>query len=144
MNTADRGVIKAAVDGVTILSDPNIVGAGRENLLNAVGPWVALDPVSVSFGSVPSNSGKTLAYVVTIKNKWSTSHTFNLSVSGGGGGVTYSLSTNSVILASGETATFSVFMTAAKGAVLGDHNGELEVHGTSGSYAHAELYTFIK
>jgi len=143
VNTADRGVITAASDGAA-LTDPNIVGAGRENLSNAVNSWVALDPVSVSFGSVPSNSGRTLTYVVTIKNEWGTSHTFNLSVIGGGGGVAYSLSTNSISLAPGETGTFTILMTASKGALLGNHNGELNVSGTSGSYAHAELYTLIK
>jgi minor extracellular serine protease Vpr len=144
VNTADRGIITAASDGTTILTDPNIVGAGRENLSNAVDPWVALDPVSVSFGSVPSNAGKTLAYVVKMKNERGTLQTYSLSVGGGGGGVTYSLSTGSVSLAPGATGTFTVFMTAAKGAVPGDHNGELNVSGGSGSYAHAGLYTFIK
>jgi minor extracellular serine protease Vpr len=144
VNTADQSVIKAASDGTTIVTDPNIIGTGRENLLKAVAPEVALDPVSVSFGAVPSMSGRSLAYVVRIKNEGESWHNFNLSVSGGGDGVTYSLSTASIALNAGETGTFTVFMSAAKGAALGDHNGQLEVYGTSASYAHAALYTFIK
>ena len=33
VNTADQGVIKASSDGPAFMNDPNMVGAGRENLL---------------------------------------------------------------------------------------------------------------
>ncbi|HMC15973.1 MAG TPA: S8 family serine peptidase, partial [Albitalea sp.] len=58
VNTAQRGVLRNATSGA-LQNDVNVNGAGRENLLAAVNAKVALDPVSLSFGAVPSGSGQT-------------------------------------------------------------------------------------
>lgn len=138
VNTADVGVLKSATTGGPV-SDVNLIGSGRENLLSAVGAGPALDPVSVSFGAVPSGAGQTLTFNLTITNLSGGAQTWAVAVGGGGGGVAYSVSPASVSLAPTASTVVTVTMTAAKGAVPGDHQGTLTVGG-----AHAAVYTFIK
>lgn len=149
VNTADQGTIKSATDGTTIVTDPNIVGSGRDDVLAAVTAWAALNPVSISFGAVPSGSGTTAHYVVSITNLKTFAHAYSLSLSSAGsGGVTYSLSTGSLNLGangtSTDTATFTITMTSIKGATPGGHFVTLNVFGTAGPYDHAVVYTLIK
>lgn len=54
VNTAELGVLKDSQTGEKTVTDVNIQGAGRENLASAVAAKVTLDPVSISFGAVPS------------------------------------------------------------------------------------------
>jgi subtilisin family serine protease len=138
VNTADTGVLKSADTGAPV-SDVNLIGSGRENLLSAVGAGPALDPVSVSFGAVPSGSGQTTTFDVTVTNLSAAAATWAVAVGAGGGGVAYSVSPSSVSLAPSASTVVTVTMTAAKGAVAGDHQATLTV----GS-AHAAVYTFIK
>jgi len=81
VNTADRGVLRDATNGL-LQDNVSIQGAGRENLLAAVNAKVALDPVSLSFGSVPSGSGQTMQSTVTLTNLTGASQTLTLSISG--------------------------------------------------------------
>jgi minor extracellular serine protease Vpr len=138
VNTADTGVLKSATTGAPV-SDVNIIGSGRENLLSAVGAGPALDPVSVSFGAVPSGSGMTKTFDVTITNLSAAAATWSVAVGAGGGGVAYSVSPGSVSLAPSASTVVTVTMTAAKGAAPFDHQATLTVGG-----AHAAVYTFIK
>src|SRR5207249_912874 len=66
VNTADQGVLKKFSAPVAFEHDVNVIGAGRDNLLSAVNASVALDPVSVSFGAIPTGSGKTKTFNVTL------------------------------------------------------------------------------
>lgn len=144
VNTADQDAIWN-ITGSALQTDVNIVGNGRENLGNASTAWLTLDPVSVSFGAVPSGAGQQLGYVVTIKNELGSQKAYDLSVtSSTGTGVTYSLSTSSITLGAGATGTFTVWMTADKGASTGGHQAKLLVGGASVTYARAVLYTFVK
>ena len=143
VNTADQGTIHSVASNA-VLTDPNVIGTGRENLDAAANAWVALDPVSVSFGAVPSGSGQTLGYAVTITNLTAGSQTFDLAVGPGSGGVHFSLGQSTITLAAGVSGTFTVWMTADKGAAGGDHSALLTVSGSSGEYAHAVVYAFIK
>jgi minor extracellular serine protease Vpr len=138
VNTADVGVLKSATTGNPV-SDVNLIGTGRENLLSAVGASSGLDPVSVSFGAVPSGSGQILTFDVTVTNLGTATASFPVSVGAGGGGVAYSVSPSSVSLAPGAWTVVTVTMTAAKGAAAGDHQATLTV-GSS----HGAVYTFIK
>ena len=144
VNTADASVQDPNADSPnTSLSDVNAVGSGRENLLSAVTAKVAVDPVSVSFGAVPSISGQTKTYNVTLTNLDSSSHSFSLSIADTTGtGVSYSV-TPSVPLAAGASGTATVTMTADKGASPGFHQATLNV-GDSGTLAHAAVFTYIK
>jgi minor extracellular serine protease Vpr len=139
-NTATQGVLKDFQTGLSFVADPNIVGAGLENLFAAVGASVGIDPVSVSFGAVPRGSGISKSVNVTLTNLTGGSHTYALSIgSVSGSGVSYSSSASSVAISAGASATVAIKMTAAKGAEPGDHYATLQV-GSS----HAIIYTFIK
>lgn len=138
VNTADTGVLKSASSG-TPVSDVNLIGSGRENLLSAVQAGAGLDPVSISFGAVPSGSGQTSRVDVTVTNLSGSAAVWPVAVTAGGGGVAYSVSPSSVSLASGAWTVVTVTMSAAKGAVAGDHQAILTVGGS-----HAAVYTFIK
>jgi minor extracellular serine protease Vpr len=143
VNTADRGVLKNFASG-TLETNINITGAGRENLLKAVGASVALDPVSVSFNAVPSGSGQTRTVDVTLTNLGSSPASWGVSVNGGDASVAYSVSPSSVSIAAGGSATVTVTMSAQQGANAGGHQGWLEITSGGSSIAHAALYTLIK
>ena len=138
VNTADTGVLKSATTG-NLVSDVNLIGSGREDLLSAVGVGAALDPVSVSFGAVPSGSGQTLTFDVTVTNLSGVAANWSVAVGAGSGGVAYSVSPNSVSLAPGASTVVTITMTAAKGASAGGHQATLTVGGS-----HAAVYTLIK
>jgi minor extracellular serine protease Vpr len=145
VNTADQGVLKDFQTGTQVVTDVNIVGAGRENLLSAVGASAGLDPVSTSFGSVASGSGQTRSATVTITNLTGSSKTFALSVdSVTGTGVSFGVSSSSVTIAAGGSAAVTVWMSAAQGAGGGDHQAILRVSSGGTEVAHAALYTFVK
>ncbi len=145
VNTADQGVLKDYKQGTTIVTDPNIIGAGRENLLSAVGAKVALDPVSVSFGAVPSGSGQTRTFTLTLSDLTGSGGTYGVSIGSlTGTGVTYSVSSAPVTLDPGASATVTITMSAAKGAESGGHSATLRVMSGSSEVAHAVVYTLIK
>jgi subtilisin family serine protease len=136
VNTADQGVLKNFQTGLNVVTDPNIVGAGRDNLLSAVNARVALAPVSLSFGAVPVGSGQTKVGTIalsTLAGAPASSVTISSS-SGTGVSYTASLSGN----------TISVGMSAAKGSSAGDHQATLRVFSGGTEIAHAVVYTLVK
>jgi subtilisin family serine protease len=141
VNTAVKDVVKNP-DG-TPVTDVNITGAGREDLLAAAQTRVTLSPVSLSFGAVPAGSGHALQLPITLTNVTSGWLTYGLSVAGGGNGVSYTLSTPSVTIGAGESATVMVTMTPSKGAGRGGNQATLEIS-TGGQPAHAVLFTLVK
>ncbi len=143
VNTADQGVLKKST-GPGLESDVNIIGAGRENLLAAVNAGVALSPVSVSFGAVPSGAGQTLTFDVTLTNLGNSAATFDVAVGAGSGGIAYSVAPASLTLNGGASGTVTVTMAADKGAAPGDHQALLSVSSGGTPVAHAAVYTFVK
>jgi subtilisin family serine protease len=143
VNTADQGVLLRATTGAPE-PDVNVTGAGRENLLAAANAVVALDPVSISFGAVPSGSGQTWTYSLTLTNLSGGALDFDVAVGAGDASVAYSVDPASVSLAAGESGSVTVSMTAAKGAAAGDHAEKLAVSAGGTEVAHAVVYTFIK
>ena len=125
-------------------ADVNIIGAGRENLLAAVNATVALDPVSVSFGAVPSGSGQTKSVPVTLSNLTAGSADYTLAVDAGSGGVSYSVSPGSISVAAGASATVTLRLSADKRAAAGDHPANLLISLGGNEIAHAVVYTLIK
>ncbi|MEY2527267.1 MAG: minor extracellular serine protease Vpr [Verrucomicrobiota bacterium] len=144
VNTADQGLLKKFSAPVALETDVNIIGAGRENLLSAVNARVAIDPVSISFGAVPSGSGQTQTYSATLNNLSGTASTFSLAVGAGGGGVSYAINPSSVSLGAGGSTTVTVTMSAGKRAVAGDHQALLTISSGGSQVAHAVVYTLIK
>ena len=144
VNTADRGVVKA-LDNATIVTDANKVGTGRANLLAAVQASVALDPVSLSFGPVPSGSGTSMQRSIQLTNISGGSQTFTLQVvDASGGAVAFSVPGGAVTLASGESATVVVSMSALKRASVGPQQAVLQVSAGASVVARAMLFTLIK
>jgi minor extracellular serine protease Vpr len=145
VNTAARRVLKDATRGA-LQDDVNINGAGLENLEAAVSAAVALDPVSVSFGAVPSGSGQTLKSTVTLSNLSGAAQTFKLSISGQPkADVLYSVSPTNVTIKGGESADVTVTMTSKKGAAAAGRQAYLEIAAGGGAnVAHAALFTLVK
>ena len=141
VNTATPGGLTSYTDGTTVVDDPNIVGAGLQDVAASLGARVALDPVSVSFGSVPSGSGQTRTATVTLSDLTGSGGTYDLSVGGASGSaVSFSLSDDSVTIPADGSATVTVTMSFAKQAAKGSHWATLQV----GDAGHAVLYTYLK
>jgi minor extracellular serine protease Vpr len=134
VNTADQGVLKRS-SGAGLESNVFVIGAGRENLTSAANAKVALDPVSVSFGSVPSGSGQTASRTVAVTQLVPGAYSASVS-SSTGTGVSYSVAPTA--------GGFVVTMTAAKGASAGIHQAKLTISGAGGEVAHAAVATWIK
>jgi subtilisin family serine protease len=134
VNTADQGVLfNSAASALT--SNVNIVGAGRANAFSAVNADVALDPVSVSFGAVPSGSGRSDSRTVTLTTLDSGATSVSVTDQTGAGVVFgASLSGNRI----------TVTMSAAKGIPPGSRQGTLRVFSGATEIAHAAVYVFIK
>ena len=102
--------------GETIVDNPNVVGAGLENLFNAVQASVSLDPVSVAFGGIPSGSGQNRSGEIIVKNLTDSTATFEFSIEDPfAGGASYTVSPASVTLAPGATTTIRVTRRCAEG-----------------------------
>jgi subtilisin family serine protease len=143
VNTADQGVLRQAATGAPE-TDVNVIGAGRENLLSASTAVVALDPVSISFGSVPSGSGLARTFHLTLSNISGSAMNYSISVGAGDSSVAYSVNPGSLSLAAGASGTVTVTMTDVKGAAKGDHSAKLAVSANGAEVAHAAVYTFVK
>jgi minor extracellular serine protease Vpr len=143
VNTAEQNVLKTFNNAAPAI-DVNVIGTGRENLLSAVGAVVALDPVSVSFGAVPSGSGQTRTFTLALKNLSNRTLKLGVGVTSGDSSVSYAVSPAAVELSAGATKTVTVTMTAAKRAAPGHHQAQLEITSGRASVARAAVYTLIK
>jgi subtilisin family serine protease len=133
VNTADQGIVNLA--GFTAGGSVNSIGAGRANAESSVNADVALDPVSVSFGAVPSGSGRadtrlvslstlgTAATSVAVTNETCAGVNFGATLSG---------------------STITVTMAANKGIPAGDCQGILRVFAGATEIAHAAVYALVK
>jgi minor extracellular serine protease Vpr len=139
VNTAEEGVLKTFNTGV-LTSNVNVVGAGRLNLDNAEEAVVALDPVSVSFGAVPSGAGRSDTRTVSLSTLSGTG-SYSASVTGEtaacvAAGVDFGASVSG--------ATVIVTMTAPKlqgGALC---QGILRISRGGTEVAHAAVFALIK
>jgi minor extracellular serine protease Vpr len=138
VNTAREGVLKPAT-GTTPVNDPNVTGAGRERVDNAVHAVVALNPVSLSFGPVPSGSGQTLTRTISVTAPDGGPIAYTASIDS-----SHSPGTGVAFRAASSGGTVTVTMTAAKGASGGDHFATLRISAGGVEVAHAVVYTFIK
>ena len=144
VNTSDKGVLRNFSSG-NPENNVNVIGTGRENLLSAVNAYLALDPVSVSFGALPSGSGQTRTASLTLTNLSGATQTYSLGiVDTTGTGVAYSVSPSSVTLAAGAKADVAVQMTSSQGAAAGSRQATLEVSSGGGVIARAAVFTLVK
>jgi subtilisin family serine protease len=143
VNTADADVLRSYVNGDPN-HDVNQVGAGRENLFSAVNAMVGLDPVSVSFGAVPSGSGQIKPFTVTVSDLTGSGGTYSLAVTGGDSEVAYAVVPSTITLGAGQSTTITVVMNAVKGAANPLHQGTLSLSSGGTEVAHAAIFTLIK
>jgi minor extracellular serine protease Vpr len=143
VNTAQQGLLRHPETGA-VTNDALIVGAGLVDVAAAVAAQAGLDPVSRSFGSVPSGSGGSRSSSVVITNISGVSKTFTLSVSDDSSdGVLFGTNGGTVTLAPGASATFQVTAKASKGAADGHKQAVLRVRVGTTEVAHAMLYVLI-
>jgi subtilisin family serine protease len=144
VNTADSGVLRDYLTGA-LQNNVNIVGTGRENLFSAVNAKAGLDPVSLSFGAVPSGSGQTMTGTITVTNLSGSSQTYSFAVTGQPlDSVTYSVAPATLTLAAGAKAEVTVTMSAVKGAIVGGKQAILSVTAGGTEVGHAALFSLIK
>jgi minor extracellular serine protease Vpr len=139
VNTAEEGVLKTFNTGV-LTANVNVVGAGRLNLDNAEEAVVALDPVSVSFGAVPSGAGRSDTRTVSLSTLSGTG-SYSASVTGETAGC---VAAGIDFGASVSGTTLIVTMTAPKlqgGALC---QGILRISRGGTEVAHAAVFALIK
>jgi minor extracellular serine protease Vpr len=135
VNTADQGVLLNS-NGVGLNTNVLVTGAGRANAQSAVNAGVALDPVSVSFGAVPSGAGQTSSKTASLTTL-AGSGPYTVSVTDEtGGGVDFGASISGT--------TITVTMAAGSGIAPGNRQGIVRVSNASGEIAHAAVYAFVK
>ncbi len=134
VNTAQEGVLKDFRTGLSTVTDPNIVGAGRENLLSAVNAKVLLDPVSVSFGRVPSGSGQTRSATISVTN--TTASQLTVTIDGSGPG----FASNTATIEAGATTAIAVSGSTSKGQAPGQYSATLRFLNGTVELAHAVLF----
>jgi len=138
VNTADAGVFDgAAAAPATPAVNVQAVGSGLENLNSALNATVALDPVSVSFGGVPSGAGRTDSRTISLANL------------GGAGPYTAAVTGENCspvvdFDASVSGMTVTVTMSAEKVQGSGFCQGILRISNPGGEVAHAAVFALIK
>jgi subtilisin family serine protease len=135
VNTADQGVLlNSNASGIN--TNVNIIGAGRANAFSSVNAAVALAPVSVSFGAVPSGAAQSASRTVALTTL-AGSGPYTVAVTDEtGGGVDFNASISG--------STITVTMTAARKIAAGNRQGILRVRKGGTEIAHAAIYAFVK
>lgn len=142
VNTAQEGVLRHP-DTDNVTDDALIVGSGLLDVEAAATAAAGLDPVSQSFGSIPSGSGGTRTASLVLTNLGDAAKTFTVAVNDDGSdGVTFAAS-GTFTLAPGATQAFTVTVTSTKGAPDGHHQAKLAVSAGGIEVAHARLYTLV-
>jgi len=142
VNTAQEGILRdSATDVVT--NDAVIVGAGLADSFAAVGAQVALDPVSVSFGTIPGSSGQSKSATLRLTNITASEKTYNVAISDDAtDGVLFS-GGGSVAVAAGQSADIAILLTSVKGTPNGKKQATLRVSASGEEIAHAVLFVLV-
>jgi subtilisin family serine protease len=144
-NTAQQNVLKHPDLPHNLTNDALIVGAGLLDVEAAVTTTAALDPVSRSFGSVPSGSGRDKSSTIVLTNLSGASQTYSLAIGSdtANDGATFSLGTSSVTLAAGASATIVISVDTVRGAADGFKQAQLNISVGGSQIAHAMLLILV-
>ena len=143
VNTAQQGLLRHPETGA-VTNDALIVGAGLLDVDAASSAVAGLDPVSQSFGSVSSGSGRSRSTSIQITNLASVTKTFTVAVADDNSdGVLFSTSGGTFTLAPGSSRNVTVTMASTKSAPDGNHQATLTVASGGTEVAHAMLYTLV-
>ena len=129
-------MLKASSGSGATVTDVNQIGSGRANAHAATLAKVALDPVSVSFGAVPSGSGQSLSSSIALSNLLGSGPYTATVTNQTGGGVAFAATVSG--------STITVTMTAEKGSAAGSRQGILRISSGGTEVAHAAVYVLIK
>lgn len=142
VNTAQENLLRDPLTNV-VTSDAMIVGAGLLDVEAATEASTALDPVSKSFGSVPSGSGKSLTSTITITNIGAASQTFNaVVVDSTSDGADFTGSA-SFTLTPGGSRSVTISVAVAKQAADGNKQAVLRVSSGGTEVAHGMLFVLV-
>jgi minor extracellular serine protease Vpr len=143
VNTAQQNVLRHPETNA-VTNDALIVGAGLLDV-GAAGQAVAgLDPVSRSFGSISTGAGRSLSRSFVITNLAIVPKTFTVTLADDASdGVLFSTNAGTVTLAPGQSASATVKMDAAKGAVDGNRQATLRVTSSGVEVAHAVVFVLV-
>ena len=136
VNTATENVVTQANGSGRLETNVNAIGSGRANLGAATNAQLALDPVSVSFGPVPSGGGQTKSITVDVS-------ALQHGAAATGATVTGTTGTGVSFTAAVVNGDVVVTMNAKKGAAAGPRQATLRVNGASGEVAHAVVFVWI-
>ncbi len=136
-NTAKQQTLTKSSAITTLETDPQIIGAGLDDVDAALGAKVALSSVSTSFGSSPSGTGKALSKTLTVTNLTGAQLVLPITVTGD---PTFSASSASLTVPGNGTATLTITFAPRKSTAKGDHSATLSL----GDVAHSVLYGFLK
>jgi minor extracellular serine protease Vpr len=143
VNTAQQGLLRHPDTG-DVTNDALIVGAGLLDVAAATGATAGLDPVSQSFGSIPSASGRSQSGSIQVTNLSSTAKTFTVAVTDDAAdGVTFGTTGGTFTLAPGASRAVSVSMTSTKGVADGNYQATLRVSSGGVEVAHAMLFALV-
>ena len=143
VNTAQEGVLRDSASNA-VTSDAVIVGAGLADSEAAVAATVALDPVSISFGTVPASAGQSKTTTLRLTNIAASTKTYSVSIADDpSDGALFSGGTTSVTLAPGQSADVPVSVATVKGAPNGNKQARLRVADSVGEVAHAVVYVLV-
>ncbi len=115
-------------------AQPLDMGAGRLDLTHVLDPGVILNPPSVSFGTVPTGTAKTLVVQVTSVTTVTESYALSTLFTGSGFTATtalpgYTVSPVSITLSPGQTEEISVTIDPAAGQGIGENQGYIIMDG---------------
>ncbi|MDX5318511.1 MAG: S8 family serine peptidase, partial [Actinomycetes bacterium] len=143
VNTAVRGGVVTS-DG-SAMTDVQKVGSGLADLGAAVDAKVALSSPSVSFGAIPSGSGRLLTKELTITNLTEEKLSMLVGVEDPSGVGEFDVSVaRPLTLEPAESAQIRVNFQAPKGSPVGGTQAFLVVRSAGEELAHAALYAYIK
>ena len=142
VNTAQEDVLRTW-DTDKVTNDAVVVGAGLADAYAAWGAKVALDPVSISFGSIPGTSGRSDSAALHLTNLTASSQTYTVAISDDGAdGVLFS-GGGTLTLSAGASANVPISIATNKGAADGNRQAAVRVSTASGEIAHAVAFALI-
>ena len=144
VNTAEQGGLTSYVDGKTVVTDVNIVGAGQVDLDSAVQAKLGVGPVSTSFGAVPSGAGRTLSSSLRLTSLTGTPLTVRVVVADPADAATFTTSATTVTVPADGAVSVPVTLRLVRGAADGDYQAQLEFRIGGTEVAHSPLYVHVK
>jgi subtilisin family serine protease len=143
VNTAQEGLLRHPETGV-VTNDALIVGAGLLDVDAAGRAVAALGPVSQSFGSVSTGSGRSKSKSFVITNLAGATKTFTVTLADDASdGVLFSTNAGTMTLGPGQATNATVTMAASKGVADGNRQATLRVTSGGVEVAHAMVFVLV-